>query len=68
MSSDLEDMERAISFAVTLLKDELGPGGIIVDEPESVKESWNLAIGCLESALKFPMIPLHVWRRSNPED
>jgi hypothetical protein len=60
--SDLEQMRQAIGFATKLLRDELGPGGLVQDEPESVRATWMLAIRCLESAVDYPMIPLHFWR------
>ena len=64
-ASDLEQMKRALTFAVRLLRAELGPGGLVKDEPEPVKATWKSAIECLESVDRFPMIPLYLWR--NPE-
>lgn len=39
--ADMKDMRRAISFAAQLLRDELGPGGLMQDESESAKYGWE---------------------------
>lgn len=59
---DLREMRSALAFAVKLLRDEMGPGGLVEREPKAVRATWNLAIDCLESAGTVPMIPLYEWR------
>jgi len=66
--ADLKDMRRAVSFASRLLRDELGPGGLMEDEPEPAKKTWMLAIACLGAASDMPMIPLHFWRHPREEN
>lgn len=65
---DLESMGRALTFAAYLLRCELGPGGIVEKEPESVKAAWQSAIDLLEGAEEDPLIPLHFWRYPKSED
>lgn len=66
-SGDLDAMIRAIRFAARLLIDELGPGGVMLNEPESAKKVWLSAVACLTSAAAYPTIPLYVWRTEREE-
>lgn len=61
--SDLGNMRSALAFAAKLLRDEMGPGGLVEREPDAVRVTWILAIDCLEAAGAVPMIPLYFWRR-----
>jgi hypothetical protein len=64
---DLRQMRSALAFAVKLLRDEMGPGGLVEREPDSVRATWILAMQCLEAAGTVPMIPLYSWRRRDVE-
>jgi hypothetical protein len=55
-------MTQAVGFAADLLRDELGPGGLMCRESDTSRATWQLAIDCLESAATVPMIPLFQWR------
>lgn len=66
--TDLDDMTRAINFAASVLRDELGPGGMTEDLSESGRQVWNEAIECLESVLEYPMIPMYFWRHPRTEE
>ena len=63
--ADLQDMQRAVGFAAQLLRDELGPGGLMEREPDAAKAVWHEAISLLETTHHHPMIPLHMWRRGD---
>lgn len=61
---DLKDMNRALRFTATVLRAELGPGGMA--EPGE-REGWEAAARCLETILadrEYTTISLHQWRRS----
>jgi len=61
--ADVAEMRAALEFAVKLLRDETGPGGMVEREPVAVRQTWQLAMDCLESAHRVPLIPVFEWRR-----
>jgi hypothetical protein len=61
--ADVAEMRAALEFAVKLLRDETGPGGLMEREPVAVRQTWQLAMDCLESARRVPLIPVFEWRR-----
>lgn len=60
--NDLDDMNRALRFAAKILRDELGPGGIMQGESSRDQAIWDQAASFLETTTSFPMIPLYFWR------
>ena len=68
LQDDLRDMTRAVEFGAQLLRTELGPGGLMSEELDTVRKIWSLAIDCLESAATVPMIPLFFWRERKAKE
>lgn len=66
--ADLQDMIRAVGFGAQLLRDELGPGGLMERESEALRANWALAIDSLEAAATIPMIPLFFWRERKAKE
>lgn len=65
---DLRDMTRAVEFGAHLLRTELGPGGLMSEELDTMRKIWSMAISCLESAASMPMIPLFFWRERKAKE
>lgn len=61
--SDLDQMIRALKFCAELLRSELGPGGVMSETMDLEKGIWETAAHYLDTAVQYPIIPLHMWRR-----